>query len=79
MIFSGRDDRVGDGSDRVGIFRLHPVSGFAEDRIPLKMTVFVVAELGQIEPLPTRPLNWPPWPSYRKMEKQIPRVLPGSR
>jgi len=38
-------------SDRVGIFRLHPISGFAEDRIPLKMTVFVVAELVQIEPL----------------------------
>ena len=31
--------------DRVGVFRLHPISGFAEDRIPLKMTVFVVAEL----------------------------------
>jgi len=26
-------------SDGVGVFRLHPVSGFAEDRIPLKMTV----------------------------------------
>jgi len=38
-------------ADRVGIFRLHPVSGFAEDQIPLKMTVLVVAELVQIEPL----------------------------
>ena len=39
-------------SDRVGVFRVHPISGFAEERIPLKMTVFVVAELVQIEPLP---------------------------